>query len=218
VNYVLPPIFSVSENCDEWHIVIAILISRLADAEDFDDVKAFVLNSVIGCCEKYEGKIHVNIINPQTGGPSGWCQDSDCVQTILDGINYETSAVPVEQMSKNDTETKDAAKAGRALLNPQLLVDDGRIPELLLITNYISQPFARSYDRFLELRTNLSQVHFRMFIIGAPIDYYWYNSSLSNADLEFFKSFSDLAMADGRLCDVPEEPGLGINCYIFTQI
>ncbi len=181
--------------------MIAILISTEADALHFNDVKTFVLNSVNTCLEKNEGRMAINIIDPGTEGIGPWCEDYECVEKALDEITFESSAVAVDRFSRNDTQTVLAAKTGRALLKHDIM-SNGRVPELMIITNYISLPFARMYDSSLNLRGNLSQVHFRMAIVGAPVDYYQYNSSVDHSYMQYYRSFALLAEQDGRLCNL----------------
>lgn len=82
----------------------------------------------------------------------------------------------------------------------------------MIITNYISVPFAQLYDSSLELRTNLSHVDFHITIVNAPIEYYRLNSSIPNYDMKLYPNFASLAEADANLCELP--PGLFFTCNI----
>jgi hypothetical protein len=73
----------------------------------------------------------------------------------------------------------------------------------MIITNYISIPFAQLYDSSLELRTNLSHVDFHITIVDANIDFYRLNSSIPNYDMKLYSSFSSMAEADAKLCEIP---------------
>ncbi len=107
--------------------------------------------------EKYEGKVSVKIIVPHENDIAIWCRDQDCSSAVLDHIDHAISSIPMlGTVAEKDIETLEAIKRGRDLLHPSVLIDD-RVPELLLVSNFVSKSFAEEFDLSLELRRHLSQ-------------------------------------------------------------
>lgn len=194
-----------------WNIVIALLITESAGADNFERAKVFIHNKVQLCMQHSieSDIIRVSIIYPAiniTRSSSGmstslFCNTSACVSQQLAAVDYRRNSVRgiavSGSISYNDTWTEMSAITGRQLLDIYPITGSSSpIPTMYLITDYVSQPFAHAYDANNQLRTSLSQIQFQMMIVGASGEFYKYNSSIPAIDIVSFADFEKLQSAD----------------------
>uniref|UniRef100_A0A914VX58 Uncharacterized protein n=1 Tax=Plectus sambesii TaxID=2011161 RepID=A0A914VX58_9BILA len=203
-------------------VAIAILISERAGENNFTKVKRFVQDNINNCMNKPKDKppSAVYIFYPnraEQNGLDAWCSSQNCIDDTISHITYENNSVPISsQLSKNDKETLLAARTSILLLQNgtrtiNRIVDEDSSDEeddlsiFVIISDYVSEQFALTYDHDKEFRKNLSRIQFLINVVQARADYYIDKSSIPTANLFRFSSFDALDGKDDRLCPPSEK-------------